>query len=106
MGNPLPKDHNHKVSKAEAHAQTNLERQGGKRRSTDSGAFLANQVIEMLSQPGCVGLRYYKARKSDGLDSMILVGVDEKGNDMVDGIMLNSVLPCPPWCSDDNELNS
>ena len=87
-------------------AQTKAHRQGGPARSTDSGAFLGAQVQELLAQPGCVGLRYYKGRGKGGEDSMVLVGVDDKGNDMTSEILLNAVFICPPYCPDSNPLNS
>ncbi len=106
MGKPLPKDHDHRISLPDAAAQAKAHRQGGPSRSGDSGAFLAKPVLELLAQPGCAGLRYYKGRSKAGEDSMILVGVDEAGNDMTGGVLLNVPLKCPPWCGDENALNS
>lgn len=105
MGKPLePRDH--RISLPDAAAQAKVHRQGGPHRAGDSGAFNAKAVVELLAQPGCVGLRYYKGRNKAGEDSMILVGVDAKGNDMVDGMLLDGILPCPPFCSDGNALNT
>lgn len=106
MGNPLDPKRNHRISLPDAAVQTSAHRQSGPARSTDSGAFLGAQVQELLSQPGCAGLRYYKGRGKDGVDSMILVGVDDKGDDMTTGILLDFGFPCPPYCPDDNPLNS
>lgn len=106
MGTPLPKDHDHKISLEAAAALTRRYRQDGKLRSGDSGAFLGKQVQELLAQPGCVGMRIYRARNDEGFDTSVLVGVDEKGDDMVGGILLEFELKCPPFCGDANSLNS
>ena len=106
MGTPLDPKHNHRITLEQAAELTKRQRDGGSHRVGDSAAFNAPQVIQMLSQAGCVGMRYYLARNAAGETTMVLVGVDEKGNDMESGILLDSGLPCPPFCPDDNALNS
>lgn len=106
MGTPLPKDHKHRISLEDAAAQTKRYRQDGKLRSGDCGAFLGPQVQELLAQKGCAGMRIYKGRDDAGMDSLVLVGVDEEGNDMVGGVLLDWNLKCPPICGDLNALNS
>ncbi|MFY0255696.1 hypothetical protein ACDQ55_17275 [Chitinophaga sp. 30R24] len=86
--------------------------------------FGKDKIIELLDQPGAVALRIYYGIKidtdGDGIKEkkMILVAVDEHGNDIVpsetpavapaDGIVskamamgkiLDSGLPCPQFCS-------
>lgn len=106
MGKPLDPGHDHRISLPDAAAQAKLHRQGGPARAGDSGAFNAKAVLALLAQPGCVGLRYYKGRKKDGDDSLILVGVDGQGNDMVNGELLEFGMRCPPYCGDANALNT
>ena len=106
MGTPLPKDHDHRISLEAAAAQTRRYRQGGKLRSGDCGAFLGPQVQELLAQPGCVGMRIYKGRNDECMDSSVLVGVDGDGNDMVEGVLLEFEVRCPPICADINPLNN
>jgi hypothetical protein len=106
MGRPLDPSRNHRITLPDAAEQARRARQGGPYRVGDSGAFNAKDVAELLAQPGCVGLRYYKARNRAGDDSMVLVGVDADGNDMTAGVLLNGPFPCPPYCPDDNDLNS
>lgn len=106
MGKPLDPSRSHRIDLPDAAAQAKAHRQGGPFRSSDAGAFNAKAVLELLAQPGCVGLRYYKGRTKGGDDSMILVGVDEQGNDMTAGVLLDEVFRCPPFCSDDNALNT
>lgn len=105
MGKPLDPTHDHRVSLKAASELARRHRQDGTHRASDSGAFNGKPVMELLSQPGCVGLRIYHGRGTAGETALILVGVDAKGNDMTEGLLLDSHLPCPPFCSDDNALN-
>jgi len=106
MGKPLDPRRDHRISLADAAEQTRRARQGGAYRKGDSSAFNAKPVLELLTQPGCVGLRIYKGRDEAGEDSMVLVGVDTDGNDMTKGVLLNLSFPCPPYCPDDDALNT
>lgn len=105
MGTPLDPKRDHRISLEDAAALTAKQRDGGTHRIGDSGAFNSGPVIQLLTQPGCVGMRYYKGKNAAGEDCLVLVGVDEKGNDMVDGILLDTAFPCPPWCPDGDVLN-
>lgn len=41
-------------------------------------------LVRLLEQEGCVGVRVYRARNpKNGRFSIVLVGVNEKGNDMI-----------------------
>lgn len=106
MGRPLPQDRDHRIPLKEAAEQTRRQRGRRPTEPGDVGAFTAKAVRELLEQPGCVGMRYYHGRNAKGERSLLLVGVDADGNDLVDGIVLNDIYPCPPFCSDDNALNS
>ncbi|MFI5280342.1 MAG: hypothetical protein ACHQU1_07595, partial [Gemmatimonadales bacterium] len=79
----------------------------GKPREGDhAGAFHGDQVMALLKQKGCVGLRIYHGRNERGHRSMVLVGVDSKGNDMTGAQLLEVCWPCPPLCGDANALNT
>jgi hypothetical protein len=69
------------------------------------GHFARNIFEKILAQPGCVGIRYYYAALDDGSPTMVLVGVDGNGNDMEQGVIGETVYPCPPLCSSPNQLN-
>jgi len=66
--------------------------------------FDRNAFDKILDQAGCVGIRYYYAKKDDGTATIVLVGVDSNGNDMTQGILVDNGLPCPPFCSAPNQL--
>lgn len=66
--------------------------------SIKGGYFGRNIFDKILSQSGCVGVRFYYAQKDDGSSTMVLVGVDNMSNDMTGGILGDVILPCPPYC--------
>jgi hypothetical protein len=47
------------------------------------GLFDAGQVRDLLSQKGCVGLRYYHGIEADGTYHLVIVGVDARGEDII-----------------------
>lgn len=106
MGTPLDPKRDHRISLEDAAVLTRRYRQGGKLRSGDSGAFNGPQVEELLKQPGCAGVRVYKGRDAEGMDALILVGVDGNGDDMANGMLLEFDFRCPPFCGDSNALNT
>lgn len=73
--------------------------------TTKGGYFVRSIFDKIFSQPGCVGLRYYYAKKDDGTATLVLVGVDGGGNDMIQGVLGDEGWPCPPNCGAPNQLN-
>jgi hypothetical protein len=73
--------------------------------STKGGYFGRNIIDKILGQPGVVGVRYYYAAQDDGSPTIVLVGVDSTGADMVQGVIAEHGLPCPPYCPGANALN-
>ena len=64
-------------------------------------------VIKMiLDQPGCAGFRVYQGMNPDGTLAPVFVGVDEKGDDMTNGILTDRSAPCPPVCASSSVLMS
>jgi hypothetical protein len=68
------------------------------------GFFGKSAVINLLEQEDCVGVRYYYGLKEDGSPTLVLVGVDAEGNDLIG--QNKSCLQLPPLCSKENVLNS
>lgn len=62
--------------------------------------FHADQVRELLDQPGVAGLRIYLATESDGSPAIVLMGADADNNDMDSGTVLEIGFPCPPYCEE------
>jgi hypothetical protein len=73
---------------------------------TIKGAYFGRNIFDkILSQPGCIGIRYYYAQKDDGTSTLVLVGVDGSGNDISVGILGEDSFPCPPFCGGPGLLN-
>jgi hypothetical protein len=105
MGTPLPKI-DQKVSLDDASKKTKQYRdKPDHKRAFPFGAFHRIALDRILGQPGCVGIRAYPAENDDGLSTMVIVGVDESGNDMYDGELAQDMFLCPQYCSDENPLN-
>lgn len=82
------------------------------------GFFGKEALLDLLNQPGCIGMRYYYGRSDDGQKNLVLVGVNEEGNDILpkpsvekmavttestktqdnEVVILERSLPCPPFC--------
>ena len=70
------------------------------------GAFHSGPILELLDQPGCAAMRYYHALGAYGRPTLVLVGVDVSNDDLTDGVVLDLMVPCPPFCALPNELNA
>lgn len=66
--------------------------------------FGKNNIQALLNQSGCMGIRAYRGVDTAGEGQLVLVGVNAQGNDMLQMIVDLSV-PCPKYCSCDNDLN-
>jgi hypothetical protein len=75
--------------------------------STIKGGMLWKEAIQrVINQPDCVALRYYYGLKDSGVPTLVFVGVNTEGKDIIPGVLADLVWPCPPYCSDPNILNS
>jgi len=98
MATPLPPN-DHYISLDDAIRITTAWRDaGGSLQKGGTFAFHRIGVDRIMKQPGCVGMRAYAALK-DGNDVWVLVGVDDKGNDMLDELAEDPFF-CPPYCPD------
>ncbi len=99
----------HLISLQEAIDMTSLYRSSIPSGMVHSETFSKESVSALLSQPGCVSLRIYYGKQKDDTIHAILVGVDEKGADMVQAydLILEEGYRCPPICPDPpSPLNS
>jgi hypothetical protein len=94
---------NHRISLVEAAAHTRRHREA-KVHEVKAGAFHKDQVLELLNQAGCVGLRVHLGRNPDGSPTVVLTGIDATDSDLVKGSILEQWFPCPPICGAANAL--
>jgi len=64
-----------------------------------------DKLDELLEQKGCVGLRVYPGLNvKTNQSNVVLVGVDESGEDLTSGIMLDELVTCPHLCPKKSQL--
>lgn len=63
------------------------------------------QLIAMLNQEDCQGLRIYFALNEEERLTTVLVGSDSSGSDMVTGLIIDRMNPCPPTCPPESPLS-
>lgn len=71
----------------------------------NAGAFKREALDRLLAQKGCMGVRMYYGLDKEGFATLVLVGVDEYGNDMDEGELFDRAVPCPPACTMDSALD-
>ncbi len=61
--------------------------------------YFGKELVEkILAQPGCVGVRMYSGKQTNGKLGLIILGVDKYGKDMVTGVLAYPSAVCPPYC--------
>jgi hypothetical protein len=58
----------------------------------ESKSYIIGRTIidQMLSQPGCVGLRIFDAINENGDKTLVYVGIDSKGNNLLEFTSVNN----------------
>lgn len=100
MATPLP-PRDHRIAKGDAQRIARAHHQNPGRHRPAPFAFRREALERVLAQPGCVGVRLHPALHDDGSSTWVLVGVNDTGNDMTDGELVQEPFPCPPFCPDD-----
>lgn len=97
-------ENNHLITLSEAKTLTHKFQQDPQFHGmTVASKISAAAYSELLSQPGCVGIRTYFALKENTL-TIVIVGVDSNGVDQTDGIILDQAEGCPSTCGTGSEL--
>jgi hypothetical protein len=114
----LPKQFDQRVNVSTAVEYTQRYRRSAPA-SEHAGFFFSKGITALLAQPGVFGMRIYHGLDKNGRYRMVLVGVDEKGEDIVkaapkrgtaksraagDALLLDTHVPCPPFCSSGSPL--
>jgi hypothetical protein len=93
----------HKVTITEARDLVDRRRRAAEQ---PAGAFKREAFDRILAQTGCVGIRIYYGMHPDGQPALVLVGVDEHGEELLDGELAEKNFPCPPFCTIGPSLRS
>lgn len=68
--------------------------------------YSSSVFSDLMAQEGCVGIRIYNALDAEGNMTNVMVGVDEHGDDLIQGKVYDTGSRCPVDCSSTNSLNS
>jgi hypothetical protein len=60
--------------------------------------FGKDVVDRIMKQPGCVGVRMYYGKKSNGKSGIMIVGVNKSGKEFLPIILAGPGSFCPPIC--------
>ena len=105
-GRVLTSDADHTVIPADAAQMTLRYRRSAAEGAVIGGYFGKAALKKLLAQPECIGARYYFGQEDDGKPVIVLLGVDIVGRDLLEGVLLDLSMLCPPYCADLNLLNS
>lgn len=63
--------------------------------------FNRSAFEQLLAQPDAAGIRIYHARHADGSPTMVMVAVDDSGQDLAaaGAIFIQNGQECPPFCA-------
>lgn len=104
----------HQITLAEAAQMTKRYRElplgqiGQLLTGTKAYSFSKAAIQSVLDQETCVSIRFYLAVETilPPKFTIVAVGMDSNGDDLVNGVILDRAAVCPPRCSVTNELNS
>jgi hypothetical protein len=71
---------------------------------TLSAKIPADAYLDIINQTGCEEVRTYFAKNDLGDLTLVVVGVDEYGNDMTNGKIMNKFTRCPDDCPQNSPL--
>ncbi len=73
---------------------------------TNKAYFIGSELIKkIMEQENCIGIRIYNGHNAKtGEYNRVLVGVNAEGEDMVDGVIADELVPCPQHCSRKSSL--
>lgn len=87
-------------SNQNATALTNAHRISVSSEAVIAHYFGKDVVDKVMKQPGCVGVRMYYGKHTNGKSGFIFIGVDKNGRDMVSTLISGPASYCPPICND------
>jgi hypothetical protein len=95
----------HIITLSEAETMTHAYQQDAQFQGLTVACRIDNEAYqEVMSQSGCVSIRTYFALNAQGDLTIVAVGVDENGDDMTNGVLLNRAYDCPSECAPNSPL--
>lgn len=64
-----------------------------------------NKINEILGQEDCIGIRFYSGLDPiTGIKNLVLVGVNQDGEDLTAGVIVEKLITCPSICPTNSAL--
>lgn len=95
---PAGEERDHQIPLERAAAMTRRYREALGPAAEKPMLFSREIFDEILAQAGCAGVRLYLAHDEAGKLTVVLAGVTEHGDDILDGVIGEDHLVCPPIC--------
>ncbi|WP_306589662.1 hypothetical protein [Geothrix sp. 21YS21S-4] len=94
----------HRITREEASELVKAFQSKAKTDEHRASAFNRSAFEQLLAQPNAAGIRIYRAAHKDGSPTMVMVAVDQAGQDLVGGeaIFIQNGTDCPPFCAAKN----
>jgi hypothetical protein len=87
----------HSIDVSTAGEWTKNYRDGKTLGDPDGFFFGKATIINILAQPGCVGIRIYQAIDSENEKHLVICGVNGQEADLYNGIVAERGIPGPPF---------
>lgn len=90
----------HRIDQQEAVDLVHRYQASGPPRSHLATAYNLSAFTILLGQPGCEGIRIYRALHEDATPTLVMVGVDAQGRDLAEDThaFIQAGQNCPPVC--------
>jgi hypothetical protein len=85
------------------HQKSKAFKVASKSSGVKGGFYGKKTLLKILSQPNCVGVRYFHARNASKQPTIVLVG-EHKDGSLLTKMMVNEGPICPPICDKSMEL--
>ena len=99
-------EEDHSISLEDASKLTANYRKSAGKDTIKAGFFGKATINKIIDQKDCVGIRIYYGQQEDGKPNLVLVGAKANEDDILDGVIAERQVPCPPNCAAANELTS
>jgi len=95
----------HVISLDEAKSMTHAYQNAAQFQGLTVASMIDKDAYQLvMDQPGCVNIRTYFALNEAGTLTIVVVGVDDNGDDMTQGVLLDMATNCPIFCATNSEL--
>ena len=94
----------HSITLEEASKLTRNYRESVGKDAIRASFFGKETLQKIFEQEGCVGIRIYYGKEDNDKAQLVLVGVNSKNEDLIQGTIAEKGIPCPPVCPDSSPL--